>query len=88
MRRQIYTSSTLGAKPQGAETLKGMRGFQLLPQEVNFGVLKEGNTYGFNVSLKNTGVDACRFKVQQPPPSTGMKVLFQPGPVSLRSTSP
>ena len=31
--------------------------------------------------MKNVGIDSCRFKITQPPPSTGLKVLFQPGPV-------
>ena len=59
-----------------------MRGFQLLPSEVDFGVLKEGCTYIHTVMMKNIGIDNCRFKIRQPPPSTGMKVLFMPGPVS------
>ena len=62
--------------------MQAMRGFQLLPRNVDFGVLKEGNTYSFPVQLKNTGVDTCRFKVQQPPPSTGLKISYQHGPVS------
>jgi hypothetical protein len=59
-----------------------MRGLILLPEEVEFGVLKEGNTYAFTVILKNTGVDTCRFKVKQPPPATGIRIIYKPGPVS------
>ena len=58
-----------------------MRGFELFPAEVDFGILKEGCTYIHSVMLKNIGIDSCRFKIRQPPPSTGMKVLFTPGPV-------
>ncbi|XP_072500601.1 sperm-associated antigen 17 isoform X2 [Notamacropus eugenii] len=57
-------------------------GFHLLPPEVNFGVLKEGHTYAATVKLKNVGVDFCRFQVKQPPPSTGLKVIYTPGPVA------
>ncbi|XP_043860413.1 sperm-associated antigen 17 [Dromiciops gliroides] len=57
-------------------------GFHLLPSEVNFGVLKEGHTYVATVKLKNVGVDFCRFQVKQPPPSTGLKVTYTPGPVA------
>ena len=83
VRRHIYTSSVAGASAQGAHTLARMRGFELLPNYVDFGVLKEGNTYAFPVHLKNTGIDACRFRVKQPPPSTGLRVLFRPGPVGF-----
>lgn len=34
------------------------------------------------MSLKNVGIDTCRFKVKQPPPCTGLKVKYQPGPVA------
>ncbi|XP_052808393.1 sperm-associated antigen 17-like isoform X1 [Mya arenaria] len=37
--------------------LAAMRGLILLPEEVDFGVLKEGNTYAHIMMLKNTGVD-------------------------------
>ncbi|KAM9689371.1 sperm-associated antigen 17 [Trichechus inunguis] len=57
-------------------------GFHLLPSSVNFGVLKEGHTYSTIVKLKNVGVDFCRFRVKQPPPSTGLKVTYKPGPVA------
>ncbi|KAG8517644.1 Sperm-associated antigen 17 [Galemys pyrenaicus] len=57
-------------------------GFYLLPSSVKFGVLEEGQTYTATVRLKNVGVDFCRFKVKQPPPSTGLKVTYKPGPVA------
>ncbi|XP_027464965.2 sperm-associated antigen 17 isoform X7 [Zalophus californianus] len=57
-------------------------GFHLLPPSVKFGVLKEGHTYATTVKLKNVGVDFCRFRVKQPPPSTGLKVTYKPGPVA------
>ena len=60
-----------------------MRGFLLQPEQVDFGVLREGCTYAFTVVLRNTGIDSCRFKIKQPPPSTGIKVVYTPGPVSL-----
>uniref|UniRef100_M3XR38 Sperm associated antigen 17 n=1 Tax=Mustela putorius furo TaxID=9669 RepID=M3XR38_MUSPF len=57
-------------------------GFHLLPPSVNFGVLEEGHTYATTVKLKNVGVDFCRFRVKQPPPSTGLKVTYKHGPVA------
>ncbi|XP_054547742.1 sperm-associated antigen 17 isoform X2 [Talpa occidentalis] len=57
-------------------------GFHLLPSSVKFGMLEEGQTYTATVKLKNVGVDFCRFKVKQPPPSTGLKVTYKPGPVA------
>ncbi|XP_074174734.1 sperm-associated antigen 17 [Rhinolophus sinicus] len=57
-------------------------GFHLLPPSVKFGVLQEGHTYAATVKLMNVGVDFCRFRVKQPPPSTGLKVIYTPGPVA------
>lgn len=76
VRRKIRTSSTLGG---GAAT---MRGFEVSPDAIDFGVLCEGSTYSFSLTVRNTGVDSCRFKIKQPPPSTGIKVLYSPGAVS------
>ncbi|XP_046849181.1 sperm-associated antigen 17-like [Xenia sp. Carnegie-2017] len=50
------------------------------------GVLKEGHTYVHSVILRNIGIDSCRFKVRQPPPSTGIKVLFNHGPIAAGMT--
>lgn len=72
--------SVTGGDQQQVESL---RGFELLPAQVSFGVLKEGCTYVHSVLFKNVGIDSCRYKVKQPPPSTGLRVLYQPGPVSL-----
>ena len=82
VRRRINNSLTAGATIKGQTQLQAMRGMYLLPEEVDFGVLKEGNTYAFTVYLKNTGVDTCRFKLKQPPPATGLRVVYKPGPVS------
>ncbi|XP_045139651.1 sperm-associated antigen 17 [Echinops telfairi] len=57
-------------------------GFHLLPSSVNFGILREGHTYVTTVKLKNIGVDFCRFRVKQPPSSTGLKVTYKHGPVA------
>ena len=78
----MYTTSIAGATEKGSKVLSNMRGFALLPDRVDFGTLKEGNTYSFTVHMKNTGVDACRFKMKQPPPSTGLKIIYRPGPVA------
>ena len=85
VRRKTNNSLLAGATLKGQNQLKAMRGLILLPEEIDFGVLKEGNTYGFTLLLKNTGVDTCRFKVKQPPPATGIRVNYKPGPVSFNS---
>uniref|UniRef100_A0A8D0GJV2 Sperm associated antigen 17 n=1 Tax=Sphenodon punctatus TaxID=8508 RepID=A0A8D0GJV2_SPHPU len=59
-----------------------LRGFLLIPSVVEFGVLKEGFTYATTVTLKNVGIDFSRFRVKQPPPSTGLRVTYTPGPVA------
>ncbi|CAN2387709.1 axonemal central apparatus assembly, partial [Pristimantis euphronides] len=57
-------------------------GFHLIPSVVQFGDLREGYTYSTSVIIKNIGVDFCRFRVKQPPPSTGLRVTYTPGPVA------
>jgi hypothetical protein len=83
VRRKINNTAVTAATPKGAAVLAQLRGLSLLPTAVDFGVLKEGCTYSFCVLLKNTGIDACRFRVQQPPPGTGIKVVYSPGPVGI-----
>ncbi|KAL4233858.1 Sperm-associated antigen 17 [Mactra antiquata] len=82
VRRKTNNSLLAGATVKGQTQLQAMRGLILLPEEVDFGVLKEGNTYAFTVMLKNTGVDTCRYKLKQPPPATGIRVIYKPGPVA------
>ncbi|XP_037531803.1 sperm-associated antigen 17 [Nematolebias whitei] len=59
-----------------------VRGFQLHPSSVDFGTLQEGTSSTITVILKNVGVDMCRFRVKQPPAATGLRVLYNPGPVA------
>ena len=82
VRRRVHTVSVTGGDLISKDNVSGLRGFELLPPKAGFGVLKEGCTYQYTVQLKNTGIDSCRFKIKQPPPSTGLKVLYSPGPVS------
>ncbi|XP_071955355.1 sperm-associated antigen 17-like [Antedon mediterranea] len=82
VRNKTFNSSIAGAKMKGVGDLNKIRGFELYPGQVNFGVVREGCTYTFNVLLKNIGLDSCRFKVKQPPPSTGLNVIFKSGPVA------
>lgn len=58
------------------------RGFQLLPSSVDFGTLQEGTSSAITVVMKNVGVDTCRFHVKQPPAATGLRVIYNPGPVA------
>ncbi|XP_009458821.1 PREDICTED: sperm-associated antigen 17 [Nipponia nippon] len=59
-----------------------LSGFHLIPPRVTLGVLKEGCTYAATVILKNVGVNFSRFRVKQPPPHTGLRVTYAPGPVA------
>uniref|UniRef100_A0A8C0F2N9 Sperm associated antigen 17 n=1 Tax=Bubo bubo TaxID=30461 RepID=A0A8C0F2N9_BUBBB len=59
-----------------------LSGFHLIPPRVTLGVLKEGCTYAATVILKNVGVNFSRFRVKQPPPHTGLRVMYTPGPVA------
>ncbi|XP_072315549.1 sperm-associated antigen 17 [Eucyclogobius newberryi] len=59
-----------------------VRGFHLHPPSVEFGPVLEGTTSSVTVVMKNVGVDTCRFNIKQPPPSTGLRVLYNPGPVA------
>ncbi|XP_052649829.1 sperm-associated antigen 17 [Harpia harpyja] len=59
-----------------------LSGFHLIPPRVMLGVLKEGCTYAATVILKNVGVNFSRFRVKQPPPHTGLRVMYTPGPVA------
>ncbi|NXO24092.1 SPG17 protein, partial [Cisticola juncidis] len=56
--------------------------FHLIPPRVTFGVLKAGCTYTTTVIMKNVGVNFSRFRVKQPPPHTGLRVMYTPGPVA------
>nr|KAG5694504.1 hypothetical protein BaRGS_014235 [Batillaria attramentaria] len=82
VRRHIKNTVVVGATDQGKVQIRRMQGLSAFPEEVNFGVLREGCTYAFLVQLKNTGVDSCRFKVRQPPPATGLRVIYRPGAVA------
>ncbi|NWV76810.1 SPG17 protein, partial [Dasyornis broadbenti] len=63
-------------------TRQDLTGFYLIPPRVTFGVLKEGCTYATTVIIKNIGVNFSRFRVKQPPPHTGLRVMYTPGPVA------
>uniref|UniRef100_A0A096LXV5 Uncharacterized protein n=1 Tax=Poecilia formosa TaxID=48698 RepID=A0A096LXV5_POEFO len=58
-----------------------LRGFLLNPSRVDFGTQQEGTYATITVAMKNLGVDPSRFTVKQPPPSTGLRVIYHPGPV-------
>uniref|UniRef100_G1NN56 Sperm associated antigen 17 n=1 Tax=Meleagris gallopavo TaxID=9103 RepID=G1NN56_MELGA len=59
-----------------------LSGFHLIPPQMMFGILKEGCTYAATVIMKNVGINFSRFRVKQPPPYTGLSVLYTPGPVA------
>ncbi|KAG7496175.1 hypothetical protein JOB18_013507 [Solea senegalensis] len=58
-----------------------MRGFQLFPSSVDFGTVQEGTNSTIIVLMRNVGVDTCRFHVKQPRAATGLRVIYNPGPV-------
>ncbi|CAF0822833.1 unnamed protein product [Adineta ricciae] len=72
-------NASIGAATLNNRPLRARRGCELLPDKVDFGILKEGVTYGAEVDIKNVGIDSCRFRVRQPPLGTGLRVVFQPG---------
>ncbi|XP_030912571.1 sperm-associated antigen 17 [Geospiza fortis] len=63
-------------------TRQDLTKFHFIPPRVIFGVLKEGCTYATTVIMKNVGVNFSRFRVKQPPPYTGLRVMYTPGPVA------
>uniref|UniRef100_A0A7M5X1M2 Sperm-associated antigen 17 n=1 Tax=Clytia hemisphaerica TaxID=252671 RepID=A0A7M5X1M2_9CNID len=80
VRRQSKTASVYGSVDP--ESTSKLRGFILLPDVVDFGVLTEGYSYTHQVTMKNVGIDSCRYKIKQPPLSTGLKIIYQPGQVA------
>ncbi|XP_075449047.1 sperm-associated antigen 17 isoform X2 [Ascaphus truei] len=80
VRRRVNTASTSAPASRGVKSLP--RGFHLFPTAVQFGALREGYTYATTVTMKNIGVELCRFHVTPPPPSTGLRVMYTPGPVA------
>ncbi|XP_069491855.1 sperm-associated antigen 17 isoform X1 [Ambystoma mexicanum] len=81
VKRKVKTSSVAGASLNISEKPLPA-GFHLLPAEVDFGILREGYTYTATVTMMNVGVDMCRFRVKQPPPGTGLRLIYSPGPVA------
>ncbi|KAM4700698.1 sperm-associated antigen 17 [Discoglossus pictus] len=75
-------SNTVTTSPASRCTRALPRGFHLTPSAVQFGFLKEGCTYAMTVTMKNVGVEFCRFHVKPPPPSSGLRVTYTPGPVA------
>ncbi len=76
MKRKSNTTSIAGAVDP--ERMGALRGFLVRPTKLNFGILREGHTYGVSLTLKNIGLDNCRFRIKAPPPSTGLTVKFSP----------
>ncbi|CAI8050625.1 Sperm-associated antigen 17, partial [Geodia barretti] len=75
-RRKVRTCSTMGV---GSGVVRGL---EATPQSLDFGTIQEGRSYARSLVLKNVGIDPCRFRIKQPPPSTGIRVIYTPGPVS------
>ncbi|CAF4384534.1 unnamed protein product [Rotaria sp. Silwood2] len=72
-------NASIGAAALNNRPLRERRGCELFPDRIDFGILKDGVTYGAEIEIKNVGIDACRFRIRQPPLGTGLRVVFQPG---------
>ena len=47
-----------------------------MPPEVTYGVLCPGGTYASTVTLKNVGIDSCRFQIKCPRNDHGIAVAL------------
>ncbi|XP_063675523.1 sperm-associated antigen 17-like isoform X5 [Bolinopsis microptera] len=74
VRRGVKTSSVLAAGRR--KHISDMRGFQVYPPEVSFGVLCPGGMYATTVTLKNIGIDSCRFQIKCPKNIEGVSVCL------------
>ena len=72
VRRGVKTSSVLAAGKRKQVT--ELRGFQLYPPEVSFGVLCPKGSYATTVTLKNVGIDSCRFQIKCPRNRDGLSI--------------
>ncbi|XP_015229313.1 PREDICTED: sperm-associated antigen 17-like [Cyprinodon variegatus] len=75
IRRMCRTASL--ANPSNA-----LWGFQLLPSSVDFGTKQKNTCSTITVLMRNVGFDVSRFYVKQPHPTTGLRVLYNRGPVA------
>lgn len=80
--RRKVNNSIIKASHLNGRSLDKRRGLDVYPKEIKFGILREGFTYVCDFELINVGIDACRFKIKQPPPESGIKVMFKPGPIA------
>jgi len=76
VKRKSNTTSIAGAV--NPSHLGALRGFLVRPTKLNFGTLREGYTYALDITLKNIGLENCRFRVKAPPLSTGLSVNYKP----------
>lgn len=49
---------------------------QVYPPEVSYGVLCPGGMYATTVTLKNVGIDSCRFQIKCPRNREGVSVCL------------
>ncbi|CAF0878303.1 unnamed protein product [Brachionus calyciflorus] len=80
--RRKVNNSIVNAATMNGRSLDKRRGLEVYPKEIKFGILREGFTYVTEFELINVGIDACRFKIKQPPPETGLKIMYKPGPIA------
>ncbi|CAI9738928.1 Hypothetical predicted protein [Octopus vulgaris] len=75
-------SRLAGSSLQEKDRMKLSKSLELSVKELQFGKIKVGQTYEKFFFLRNIGVDSCRFKIKQPPPTSGLKVFYRLGPIA------
>ncbi|KAL3317023.1 Sperm-associated antigen 17 [Cichlidogyrus casuarinus] len=81
VRRKYLGLSLVGMAKENQLRLREARGLHLNPNFVDFGLMVSGKKYSKTVSLVNWGYETAFFKIVQPPLSSGLQLIFKPGPV-------
>eukprot|EP00106_Octopus_bimaculoides_P000958 XP_014768400.1 PREDICTED: sperm-associated antigen 17-like isoform X1 [Octopus bimaculoides] len=79
---RLINGRLAGSSLQEKDRMKLTKSLELSVNEIQFGKVRVGQTYEKSFFLRNTGVDSCRFKIKQPPPSSGLKILYRLGPIA------
>lgn len=69
-------------QPSGQHAMISLPQLRISTNEIDLGILKEGNTGQASFILSNVGINSCRFRVQQLHPTEGVKVYYTPGQVN------
>ncbi len=55
---------------------------RISPNELDFGMVKQGSTCQACLTLTNVGINSCQFKIRQLEPTNGVKVHYMAGQVT------